>query len=667
MKLLLAIFAATLVAPAAALAGGPTLTMREVPLHSARTIAAATPQFNLIGLHWRGSGTVQYRTRSAAGHWRAWRAADDDDVIEHAWHFGNLIWVDTSNGIRFQTRGHVSRLRAYYVWSPVERLGARRLQIANAPPIIPRLSWGADESIRRAPPMYTSTISFAIVHHTAGTNNYTRAQSAAIVRGIFLYHVQGNGWNDIGYNLLVDKYGQVFEGRYGGVDRNVVGAHALGFNTGSVGVSVLGDYGSTPLPAASKASLEQVLAWRLDLAHIDPQSLVNWTSGGNPKYPRGVSVPLRAIAGHRDTGFTDCPGSALYALLPQIAKDVAALGGPKIYAPAVARNGEGQWRFTGRVSTGQPWTVTIVNSAGAQVDQGAGTGTTIDWTWDASLAPADRYTWTIAAPGARSATGAIGAAAALAVQKIAASPSAIAPGETTTVSYTLTAPATVTATLVGPNGQVLSTLLTAQKPAGSQTLAFTPPPGLLNGQYAIALSATSGAKVASASVPFVLDDILGGFSATGPTLSYTLARAPVSVAFQVLDAAGAVVSVPAAPAPIAGPQVLTWDGTLTGGSPAPDGTYALALTVSDEFATFTRTAPLTLDRTPPVITVVSYRNLRFRISEPATLTLVVGANRYTRTLRKAATTQFWLRTKPAAYRLIARDAAGNSSVVRYRR
>src|SRR5439155_10353299 len=112
----------------------------------------------------------------------------------------------------------------------------------------------------------------------------------------------------------------------------------------------------------------------------------------------------------------------------------------------------GQWRFTGRVSTGQPWTVTIVNSAGAQVDQGAGTGTTIDWTWDASLAPADRYTWTIAAPGARSATGAIGAAAALAVQKIAASPSASAPGAPTTVGDRLTAPATVTATPVGANG-----------------------------------------------------------------------------------------------------------------------------------------------------------------------------------------------------------------------
>ena len=71
---------------------------------------------------------------------------------------------------------------------------------------------------------------FAVVHHTAGSNSYTAAQSAAIVRAIELYHVKGNGWNDIGYNFLVDKYGQVFEGRIGGIERNVVGAHAEGFN-----------------------------------------------------------------------------------------------------------------------------------------------------------------------------------------------------------------------------------------------------------------------------------------------------------------------------------------------------------------------------------------------------------------------------------------------------
>ena len=93
----------------------------------------------------------------------------------------------------------------------------------------------------------------AIIHHTAGQNDYTRAQAPAIVRGIELFHVKGNGWNDIGYNFLVDRFGTIYEGRFGGVDRNVIGAHALGFNTGSVGIALLGTYGSTkPSPGGAR-------------------------------------------------------------------------------------------------------------------------------------------------------------------------------------------------------------------------------------------------------------------------------------------------------------------------------------------------------------------------------------------------------------------------------
>jgi hypothetical protein len=119
--------------------------------------------------------------------------------------------------------------------------------------------------------------------------------------------------------------------------------------------------------------------------------------------------------------------------------------------------------------------------------------------------------------------------------------------------------------------------------------------------------------------------------------------------------------------PVVGPQTVTWDGRLADGSRAPDGTYTLALSITDDVTMFTRTATLTLDTTAPVITVLSYRNLRFRVSEPATLTLTVGTRRYTRSLKKPGTTQFWLKTKPSAYRLVATDAAGNSAVVRYRR
>jgi hypothetical protein len=660
MKIVLAVIAALLVAPASALAAGPTLTMREVPLHAARSIAAAVPRFNMVGVHWRGAGTVTYRTRDADGRWSSWHTADAD-TVEGGWHLGDLDWRGSSTAIRFRTVGRVTRLRAYYVWSPPERMLSRRLAIANAPPIIPRLSWGADEAIRRAAPQYADATHFAVVHHTAGSNTYTRAQSAAIVRGIEIYHVKGNGWNDIGYNLLVDKYGQVFEGRFGGVDRPVIGAHAEGFNTGSVGVAVIGEYGSTQISQAAKSALEQVLAWRLDLAHVDPLSLLSWRSSGNPRFPSGVPVTLRAISGHRDTGFTDCPGDALYAQLPQIAKDVAALGGPKIYAPLAAQAGEGQTRLTAKLSTAVPWTVTITSSTGEQVAQGTGTGSRVDWTWDASTAPPDRYTWTIAATGARPATGVLGATAALALQKTAAQPAAIAPGETTAISYTLTVPATVTATLVSPAGVVLSNLLTAAKPAGSQTLQFTPPPGLLNGLYSIALTATAGARTVDATIPFTVDDIVTGMTVTGTTLHFTLTRLPVSLSLQVLRGSQ-VVAEPAVPTPAIGPQAVTWDS----GSSA-DGTYTIALSVTDDATTFTRSLDVTLDRTPPAVTALSYRNLRFRVSEPATLTLVAGTRRFVRVLHKAATTQFWLKTKPAAYRLIAVDLAGNRTVVRYPR
>src|SRR5256884_8324750 len=148
----------------------------------------------------------------------------------------------------------------------------RKLSIAGSPSIIPRSGWQADETIRRAAPQYAGSLSFAIVHHTVNTNNYAPEQSAAMVRGIEVYHVKGNGWNDIGYNFLVDKYGQIFEGRYGGVDKNVVGAHSQGFNTGSFGVALIGTYTSAAPPAVAQAALENVLAWRLDVAHVDPLS-----------------------------------------------------------------------------------------------------------------------------------------------------------------------------------------------------------------------------------------------------------------------------------------------------------------------------------------------------------------------------------------------------------
>ena len=169
---------------------------------------------------------------------------------------------------------------------------------------------------------------FAVVHHTAGSNNYTRAQSAAIVRGIEVYHVKGNGWNDIGYNFLVDKYGQVFEGRYGGVDKNVIGAHAEGFNTGSFGVALIGTYDAAQ-PAGGRAdALVKLLAWRLDLAHVDPLSTAHLRSRAATRASGGVRrLPARDLRPPRH-GLHRLPrGRAVRAAAARSRSDVAALGG----------------------------------------------------------------------------------------------------------------------------------------------------------------------------------------------------------------------------------------------------------------------------------------------------------------------------------------------------
>ncbi len=463
----------------------------------------------------------------------------------------------------------------------------------------------------------------------------------------------------------------MFEGRYGGVDRPVIGAHAEGFNTGSVGVAVIGDYTSTQLPAAAKTALEQLLAWRLDLAHVDPLSTLHVDLRRQSALPEG-----RAGLPARDLRATATPASPTVRATRstrscrrsrRTSQRSAARRSTRLRSRG---SGEGQVRFTARLSVGAAVDGDRRRLRAARRSRRAsGTGTTVDWTWDASAAPPDRYTWTIAAPNARSATGTLGAGRrASPCRRPRRRRPRVAPGETTTVSYTLTAAASVTVQLVSPTGAVFATLLTAQKPAGAQTLAFTPPPGLPNGVVRDRRHRDRRVRgPRRSSVHVTVDDILTGF-AVDRDVAELHARASRRPRSRSRCCRGrSVVATPAVPPLGAGAQTLTWDGLLADGTRAPDGTYTLALSVTDDVTTFTRTGTVTLDTTPPAITVLSYRNLRFRVSEPATLTLVVGTKRYTRVVPKAATTQFWLKTQPFAYRLTATDAAGNTTTVRYRR
>ncbi|MEU1281195.1 peptidoglycan recognition protein [Streptomyces sp. NPDC005805] len=190
--------------------------------------------------------------------------------------------------------------------------------IGPRPAIVTRTGWGADESLREKTFAYTSTVKAAFVHHSATGNNYTCAQAPSVIRSIYRYHTVSSGWRDIGYNFAVDKCGNIYEGRAGGVAKPVLGAHTLGFNTNSTGIAVLGTYSSTNPPQAVVTAAAKLTAWKLGLHGVNPMGKVTLTSGGSGKYAKGVKVSMNTIAGHRDGFNTECPGGMLYGKLGSV-------------------------------------------------------------------------------------------------------------------------------------------------------------------------------------------------------------------------------------------------------------------------------------------------------------------------------------------------------------
>ncbi len=639
MRVLVAATLCLLAFPAAARAAAATIASRDLPLGAVRAPAgvAAPSRFDLVGLHWQGSGRVLFRTRSIAGRWTAWRpsAPEEEDRpdpggaetrLRRGWRLGSPYWVGSSDRIDYRVTGDVRRLRAWFVWSPVGRSVTRTTAMAGSPRIVPRVSWRADERIRRTAPRYAPAVRFAVVHHTAGSSTYSPAASAAIVRGIELYHVRGNGWNDIGYNFLVDKYGQIFEGRYGGADRNVIGAHAEGFNTGSVGIALIGNYAATRITPAAEAALASLVSWRLDVAHVDPLGFVTWTSGGNSKYPRGTPVLLRAISGHRDTGFTSCPGAALYGRLPDLAHEAAAIGLPKLYEPTVRGGLGGLVRFGGRLSAPGPWAVTVTSPAGEVVARGSGRGTVVSWTWSSAGVAPGRYRWTIeGGPRTRPAEGTIGRAVApppppappppapapiltgLALDPAVISPDGDGIADATTISYTLAARGSVTAIVKDASGAVVATLFSGQlQGARRQSFAYAAA-GLPDGAYLLGVSvAGEDGRTGRLEAPFSIDRTLAGLSLTTELLTpngdgsddtlgigFTLAVA-ADVTVQIEQAGIAVATVSAGSLP-AGTSQIVWDGATAAG-PAPSGAYDAVVLVNGPFGLTRHAAAFTVDR-----------------------------------------------------------------------
>ena len=193
-----------------------------------------------------------------------------------------------------------------------------------------RAEWGANASYMSWDPEYARA-GHVVVHHTAGTNSYSAGQSASIVRGIYYYHAVVLDWGDIGYNFLVDKFGTVFEGRSGSVaapaGRMSIGAHARGVNTGTMGISMMGDYSTVSPSDAQLSSVGKMAGWFLKRAGISDVTgwagLHVWTT---ERYQAGSTISMPRILGHRDVGYTTCPGNVGYSKLGAIRAIAKAQG-----------------------------------------------------------------------------------------------------------------------------------------------------------------------------------------------------------------------------------------------------------------------------------------------------------------------------------------------------
>jgi hypothetical protein len=201
---------------------------------------------------------------------------------------------------------------------------------AARPAIVPRSAW-LDSATRRTqpPPRYDDRVIAVFVHHTDSPNGYDCADTPSVIRSLYSGQTGARDWDDIGYNFLVDRCGTIYEGRAGGVERAVTGAHTQGFNHRTAGIAALGTFTEgVPVPRAMTDAIARLAAWKLGLSGIDPRARVRLVSSNDlSHYKAGATAVLPAVSGHNAGYPTSCPGAALGAELPAIRESAARLQG----------------------------------------------------------------------------------------------------------------------------------------------------------------------------------------------------------------------------------------------------------------------------------------------------------------------------------------------------
>lgn len=309
------------------------------------TVLRAPRRFDLLGLRGAPAG-AEVRVRRSDGAWGRWTPfggghthAPDRPGGDSA-RTTDPVWAGASRDFQLRLPTAPRRpLRAHFVavGTVARRRGAIASRAATAraaqapaagpgspPPIIMREAWGGDNVKPRAAPDF-GVVQMAFVHHTVTANEYRPEDSAGIVLSIAKYHRDTNGWNDVGYNFLVDKYGQIFEGRAGGIDQAIVGAQAQGYNSVSTGIANLGTFTGAGQSDAALEALARLIGWKLSLhgAAVAGEVTVTSAGGSTNRYPTGRAVTFERISGHRDGNQTECPGTALHAQLPELRRRAA--------------------------------------------------------------------------------------------------------------------------------------------------------------------------------------------------------------------------------------------------------------------------------------------------------------------------------------------------------
>jgi hypothetical protein len=289
-------------------------------------IVQAPRAFDLVGLAGE-LRQLELRVRSGDGPWSPWKDVEG----------GDPLYTGGSDQVQVRSRSFAPAGELHFVdlppapsAAPVRTAKKRKPpRKPPIPPVVSRAAWGADNATGGCPPRagpVLGSVSAAVVHHTVSSVDYTPEEAPGIVLGICRFHVYGNGWNDIGYNALVDRFGTLYEGRAGGLNLPIVGAHTEGYNSQTTGVASISDHTIAPLEPAAMSTLVRYLAWKLALSGVPPTGTTTLVSAGGTtnRNPSGASVVTGRIFGHGVTNLTECPGPLLAALIPSLRHQVRA-------------------------------------------------------------------------------------------------------------------------------------------------------------------------------------------------------------------------------------------------------------------------------------------------------------------------------------------------------